>query len=160
MNHGDRGRQAPWSTGDLVRLIVGVAVPGVIIALAWNGAATRSQLDDQTGFVGLGVAGFLVAVLAQSLWLRSGRRAVAAYAVAVQTSVASLVGEPPVPPSAVTTGDGLVATGGMQHFHRPDCPIAAGHGWSAESRRAHETAGRTPCGLCFRGTPPDPRGRP
>lgn len=148
MNHGDRGRQAPWSTGDLVRLIVGVAVPAVIIALAWNGTATRSQLDDQTGLVGLGVAGFLVAVLAQSLWLRSGRRAVATHAAAVQTSVASLVNEPPVPPSVVTTGDGLVATGDMRHFHRPDCPIAAGRGWSAEPRRNHEAAGRTPCGIC------------
>jgi hypothetical protein len=150
VNEGDRGRRAPWSAGDNVRLLVGVAIPGVIIALAWNGVATRSRLDDQTGFVGLGVAAFLVAVLAQSLWLRSGRRAVAAYAVAVRTSVASLVDEPSVAPSVsvVTTGDGLVATGRMQHFHRPDCPIAAGQGWSSEPRRSHEAAGRTPCGIC------------
>jgi hypothetical protein len=136
----------PWSRGDVVRLIAGVATGGIVVALGWNGAATRAQLDDQTGFVVLGVAGFLVAVMAQSLWLKRGRRAVAAYATAVQSTLAALVDRPPAAP--VTSGDGLVATGGMRHFHRPDCPIAAGRGWSAEPRRSHEAAGRTPCGIC------------
>jgi hypothetical protein len=59
-----------------------------------------------------------------------------------------LIDEPPAPPSVVTTGEGLVATGDMRHFHRSDCPIAAGRGWSAEPRRSHEAVGRTPCGIC------------
>jgi peptidoglycan/LPS O-acetylase OafA/YrhL len=138
----------PWSRADLVRLAIGVVTGGVVVALAWNGAATRSQLDDQTQYIVLGVAGFLVAVVAQSLWLKRGRRAVAVYATAVEATVAALVEEPPVLPSPVTSSDGLVATGGMRHFHRPDCPIAAGQGWSTEPRRSHETAGRTPCGIC------------
>jgi peptidoglycan/LPS O-acetylase OafA/YrhL len=139
----------PWSRRDLVRLAVGIATGGVVVALAWNGAATRSQLDDQTAYVALAVAGFLVAVAAQSLWLKRGRRAVAVYAAAVQTSVATMIDEPPATRSVViTTGDGLVATGGMRHFHRSDCPIAADKGWSAEPRRSHEAAGRTPCGIC------------
>jgi peptidoglycan/LPS O-acetylase OafA/YrhL len=151
----------PWPRADLVRLAIGVVTGGVVVALAWNGAATRSQLDDQTQYIVLGVAGFLVAVVAQSLWLKRGRRAVALYAAAVQTTVASFVAEePPTGPSVVASSEGLVAAGDMRHFHRRDCPIAAGRGWSAESRAAHEAAGRTPCGLCFRGTPPDPRGTP
>ena len=136
----------PWSRGDAVRLIVGVAAGGIVVALAWNGAATRSQLDDQTGFIVLGMAGFLVAVLAQSVWLKRGRRAVAAYAAIVQTTVAALVEQPRAAP--VTGGAGLVATAGMHYFHRPDCPIASGRGWGAEPRRSHEAAGRTPCGIC------------
>ncbi len=135
-----------WSRADLVRLAIGIATGGVVVAVAWNGAATRSQLDDQTGFIVLGVAGFLVAVLAQSLWLKRGRRAVGAYATTIQASVAALVERPSATP--MTGPDGLVATGDMRHFHLPDCPIAAGRGWSAEPRRYHETAGRTPCGIC------------
>ena len=135
-----------WSRADLVRLAVGIATGGVVVAVAWNGAATRSQLDDQTGFIVLGVAGFLVAVLAQSVWLKRGRRAVATYATTIQASVAAFVEQPSVTPMIGT--DGLVATAGMLHFHRPDCPIAAGRGWSAEPRRSHEAAGRTPCGIC------------
>ena len=135
-----------WSRADLIRLTVGIATGGVVVAVAWNGAATRSQLDDQTGFIVLGVAGFLVAVLAQSVWLKRGRRAVATYATTIQAAVAAFVEQPSVTPMTAT--DGLVATAGMLHFHRPDCPIAAGRGWSAEPRRHHETAGRTPCGIC------------
>ncbi|MEW6472106.1 MAG: hypothetical protein AB1679_07540 [Actinomycetota bacterium] len=136
----------PWSRGDVVRLTVGVAAGGILVAMAWNGTATRSRLDDQTGFIVLGVAGFLVAVFAQSLWLKRGRRAVAAYAATVQTTVAALADQPPTAP--VRAGDGLVATAGIRHFHRSDCPIAAGRGWSSEPRRSHEAAGRTPCGIC------------
>ena len=136
----------PWSRADLVRLAIGIATGGVVVALAWNGAATRSQLDDQTGFIVLGVAGFLVAVLTQSLWLKRGRRAVATYATTIRASVAALAEQPSVTP--MTGTEGLVATNEMRHFHRPDCPIAAGRGWSAEPRRSHETAGRTPCGIC------------
>ena len=135
-----------WSRADLVRLTIGVVTGGVVVALAWNGAATRSQLDDQTGFIVLGVAGFLVAVLAQGVWLKRGRRAVATYATTIQASVAAFVEQPSV--TTMTGTDGLVATAGMLHFHRSDCPIAAGRGWSAEPRRSHEAAGRTPCGIC------------
>jgi hypothetical protein len=136
----------PWSRGEVVRLTVGVAAGAIAVVLAWNGAATESQLDDQKGFIAIGVAGFLVAVLAQSLWLRQGRKAVVAYAATVQTSVGGLLEQPPATP--VSGGDGLVAAAEMHHFHRPDCPIAAGRGWSAEPRRNHEAAGRTPCGIC------------
>jgi drug/metabolite transporter (DMT)-like permease len=136
----------PWSRGDVVRLTVGVAAGGIVVVLAWNGVATESQLDDQKGLIAIGVAGFLVAVLAQSLWLRQGRKAVAAYAATVRTSVAALVEQPPAVEAA--GGGGLVATGAMAHFHRAECPIALGRGWSAEPRRVHESAGRTPCGIC------------
>jgi hypothetical protein len=146
---GDHRPQAPWSTGALARLVAGVVAGGVLGVLAGDGAATEGRLDDQKGFIATGVAGFLVAVLAQSLWLHQGRKAVAVYAAAVQTSVASLVDEAAAAPSVMTSGsDGLVATSGIRHFHRPDCPIAAGRGWSTESRRSHEAAGRTPCGIC------------
>jgi hypothetical protein len=141
--------KGPWSRGDLVRLAALVALGGVVCALAWNGASTRSRLADQTAWIGLGVSGFLVAAVAQFVWLVQGRRAVAAHGVEIQASVASLIPDRgAVPFRSAPTAAGFVATGGMRHFHRPDCSIAAGRGWSAEPRGVHEAAGRTPCGIC------------
>jgi hypothetical protein len=50
--------------------------------------------------------------------------------------------------SASASAEHVVAAEGLRRFHRPDCPIAAGRGWSPLPRRAHEAAGRGPCGIC------------
>jgi hypothetical protein len=150
VNRPGRGGRAPWNGGDLVRLIVIVAVGAVVCAVAWTGASGHAQLKDQKGWIAVGVAGFLVAVAGQSLWLRQGRRAVAAHAARVMGDVAALT--PDVShrstPRAVSPEQHLVAADGMRHFHRPDCPIATGRAWTPLPRRAHEATGRTPCGIC------------
>jgi hypothetical protein len=46
----------------------------------------------------------------------------------------------------------------MTRFHEAGCSLVAGKQTSPASRAEHERAGRRPCGLCFRGTPPNPRG--
>ena len=138
----------PWSRGHFVRLAVIVALGGLVVALAWNATATRGRLEDQTGFVALGVAGFLVAAVAQVIWLLSGRRAVAAHSVQTQASVAALLQDPIAVPSLPGLSGALVGAEGMRHYHRPECPIAAGQPWPPELRRTHEAAGRTPCGIC------------
>lgn len=148
MNSSDRGGAAPWDAADFVLLGAPVAVGGIACLLAWVGASGHARLEDQTGWVGLGVAGFGLAVVGQSRWLGRGRRAVAAHAARVLGDVPALV--PPVSPSAAPSSsvENLVATTGMAHFHRTGCPIAAGRGWVPLSRGAHEAAGRTPCGIC------------
>lgn len=138
----------PWSRRDFVRLAVLVALGAVVCALAWNGTSTRSRLEDQTAWIALGVAGLLVAAAAQFVWVVRGRRAVAGYGAQVQASVASLVQDRIAAPSSSGSGAGFVAAEGMAHFHRSECPIAAGRPWLPEPRRAHEAAGRTPCGIC------------
>ena len=154
MNRPGRGGRAPWDTGALVRLIVIVAIGAVLCAVAWTGASGHAEFKDQKGWVAVGVAGFLVAVAGQSLWLKQGRRAVAAHAAQLMGQAAALA-PAASGPAAVTAGsDRLVAADGMRHFHRPDCPIAAGRGWAPVARRVHESAGRTPCGICFRGDQP------
>jgi hypothetical protein len=138
----------PWSRGDFVRLVGLVVLGGLACALAWNGTSTRIRLADQTAWIGLGVAGFFVAAVAQFVWVVQGRRAVAAHGARTQASVAALVRDridAPMPPVSPTE---LVAAAGMLHFHRSACPIAAGRGWSADPRGVHEAAGRTPCGIC------------
>ena len=138
----------PWSRGHFVRLAVLVVLGGVVCALAWNGTATRSRLEDQTAWVALGVAGLLMAAVAQVTWLRSGRRAVAVHSAQTQASVAALIRDRIAAPSTPRSASGFVAAEGMAHFHRRECPIAAGQPWPPEPRRVHEAAGRTPCGIC------------
>jgi hypothetical protein len=138
----------PWTRGHFVRLTVIVALAGVLCGLAWNGTSTRITLADQTPWIAVGVAGFLVAAAAQLVWLRQGRRAVAAYGAQVQASVATLIHDRVAAPARPGSAVGLVAAEGMAHFHRPECPIAAGRPWPPEPRRVHEAAGRTPCGIC------------
>jgi len=150
VNQPPAGRRAPWDTGDLVRLIAVVAVGGVVCTVAWTGASGHAELRDQTGWVAVGVAGFLVAVAGQGLWLLRGRRALSAHAAAVMVEAAALTpaGAGSARPMAVAPAQRLVAADGLRHFHHPDCPIAAGRSWSALPRRAHEAAGRTACGIC------------
>jgi hypothetical protein len=140
--------KAPWSRGDFVRLVGLVVLGGLACALAWNGTSTRIRLADQTAWIGLGVSGFFVAAVAQFVWLVKGRRAVAVHGARIQASVAALIQDRIAAPTPSVSVAGFVAAEGMQHFHRPHCPVAVGRGWSAEPRGVHEAAGRTPCGIC------------
>ena len=90
MNRPRPGRRAPWDTGDLVRLIVIVAVGAVLCAMAWTGVSGHAEFDDQKSWVAVGIAGFGVAVAGQSRWLRQGRRAVAAHAARLIGEAAAL----------------------------------------------------------------------
>jgi len=60
VNRPPAGGRAPWDTGDLVRLIAVVPVGAVVCAVAWTGASGHAELRDQTGWVAVGVVGFLV----------------------------------------------------------------------------------------------------
>jgi hypothetical protein len=147
VNRTDHDGRAPWSNGELVRVIAGVAVGAAVFTVAWVGASGHAELDDQKGWLAVGVFGFFLAVAAQGLWIVRGRRAVAGHAARVMGDVAALTPalETTRPASAV---EQLVAADGMRRYHRPDCPIAQGRGWSPLPRPAHESAGRTACGIC------------
>jgi len=146
----------PWATGDLVRLVAFVATGAIGCAVAWTGASAQAELRDQTGWIALGVAAFGLAVVGQSLWLRQGRRAVAAHAARVLGGSGALVPAGAGPGAVSVTGaasapgsaEQVVSADGLRRFHRPDCPIAAGRGWSPLPRRTQEAAGRTACGIC------------
>ena len=150
MSRTDRGGRAPWSNGELVRLIAGVGVGAVVFTVAWVGASGHAELKDQTGWLAVGVAGFFLAVAAQWLWIARGRRALSAHAARVMGEVAALapVAGAAVPTRPAAAVEQLVAADGMRRYHRPECPIALGRGWSPLSRPAHESAGRTACGIC------------
>ena len=142
------GGRAPWSNGDLVRLVAVVAAGAVLCAVAWTGASGHAELKDQTGWVAVGVTGFLLAVAGQGLWLLRGRRAAHAHATLVMAAAAALAPSGAGPVAVGDRADRLVAADGLRHFHRAGCPIAAGRHWPPVTRAVHEAAGRTACGIC------------
>ncbi len=160
MTRPDSAGRAPWATPDLVRLIAFVAAGAGGCAVAWTGASAHAELRDQTGWIALGVVAFGVAVAGQSRWLRQGRRAVAAHATRVLGEAAALVPDQSGPAPVMAATEQVVSADGLRRFHRPDCPIAAGRGWSPLPRRTHEAAGRIPCGICLAAAPPDLLARP
>jgi len=148
VNRGAPGGRAPWSTGDLVGVVAVVAAGAAVCAGAWTGASGHADFRDQKGWLALGVAGFLLAVAGQSWWLHRGRRSVAAHAALLMAEAAALAPVASGPAVPASAAERLVAADGMRRFHRPECPIAAGRGWSPIPRPVHEAAGRTPCGIC------------
>jgi hypothetical protein len=120
--------------------------------MGWYLAAGETNYNRQLGPANLAVAGLIVAEAANVWWFVRGRRAVG-------ERRRQLLGEPidrpgttagtvsahaaPVPGTMVT-----VAGEGMRHYHRPECPLAAGRDWPQLSVEESLTDGRTPCGVC------------
>lgn len=121
----------------------------VVCAVAWAVVAERTVLADQVGWVSIGVAGLAATFAGEAAWLLRGRRALLVYRY-------QLLGIAPSSRKAPEMLGGwqldvpteLLAGVGLTRYHRADCPIAAGTDWSAESRDAHESASRRPCGIC------------
>jgi len=134
--------RSPWATQDGLRAGVLVGSGAAACLVAWAAASGRAAVADQTGFVSLGVAGFLVAFAGEVSWVLRGRRAVGRRAVL-------LLGGPPQARSgwAAPRADELVAGAGLRLYHRADCRLA-GSAWAADGRAGHEAAGRRPCGVC------------
>lgn len=143
-----------------VRLCLGLGAFGwVAMAVGWYQAAGRVRVEGQVSWSVLSVAGTTAVGLVTVLLVLAGRRAVEQRLRGVLAGVAQ--DRRPMPARAVLVEAGaLVATDRMARYHRPSCRLAQGKPIRPAERAAHEAAGRRPCGVCLRGTPPDPRGRP
>ncbi len=125
-----------------------LAVLGAVLFFVGTGiVGNETVYDDQVPGINVAIVGVVLANAAGVLLLLAGRRSVTARRVAVlgavpkaQENVASIT-----PPASSTV---LIGGEGLTHFHRADCPMAAGRDWPALERAAHESAGRTTCGVC------------
>jgi hypothetical protein len=82
----------------------------------------------------IGVAGAVV-------WTAHGRRL-------INLRRALLLGTAPPPAAARAVATDLVAGPTGKWFHRADCLLADGRGWTTSSRAQHESAGRHACPGC------------
>lgn len=135
--------------------VLGAAISAgaVVLVLAWYRASDTVAVDDQvrwasvglTGAMLVAVAGFVAVVVVH----RRMRLRFDSVAATLEPCLARMSGTVPAA-SASAAGNGvtLVAASNMQHYHRPDCPLATGKPVRPDSRADHERAGRRTCAVC------------
>ena len=130
-----------WSRRDAALLSGLLAVGGVLVVAGWFFAAGRPDAGDQLAFVSLALLGALVGLASVVGWVVRGRRAISARR-------GLLLGSPPPARGDAAVAVELVAGPNGKWFHRADCLLVDGRGWSASGRAVHEAAGRSACPGC------------
>ena len=139
-----------WGAQELLRWALTVGLGAIVIAVAWYICAGEATLSQQIGPMDAAVAGLLLAGMGNVGWLLHGRRVVGQRRQALLPDLAEVrlvsAKSPLVHP---TVSELLVAGEGMERYHREGCALTEGRiDWTAATRQEHESAGRTPCGVC------------
>jgi hypothetical protein len=112
--------------------------------------SASSHVDEQVSWSALSLIGAVLVCAAAGLAATSGERVflLHLHRLAAAVEVHGPRSTTGVAGAAVPSGDSLVAAPTMSRYHRAGCPLAAGKATTADSRAAHERAGRRPCGVC------------
>jgi hypothetical protein len=140
-----------WSPQVLSRWGSVVALSGVVFIASWYIVSGRARWNDQIPAMGLAIFTVIVANAASTGLLLAGRRSIGLRRVELLGQAAEVVERAPVwlpQDSATRAPAALVGGDGLKRYHRADCTMSAGRQWQVATRLEHETAGRTPCGLC------------
>jgi hypothetical protein len=157
-------RRDLWSADEFMRWVLAIGAGGIVIGVSWYVCAGDASFNAQIGPLDAAVAGLVLCGLGNVMWLMRGRRLLGErrrallpdVVAAVSTGAGSLRPVSGVPvgaadaEAAAASGESalFVAGAGMVRFHRPDCALAAGRGWSGLTRAEHAELGRLPCGVC------------
>jgi hypothetical protein len=140
--------RSPWTGGEISQAVVAqLAGMGALIA-AWYGSSGQRLPSGQLGWLTLGVAGAAVSGVANTAWLLSARRAIAARRAAIasryETGCSRL--RLTLPQSQPLAGQqAIVAVSGRSLYHRPTCPLVTGR---ATTPVDSKITSRKPCGWC------------
>jgi len=132
-----------------------ISAGAAVMLLAWYRASDTVVVDDQVRWASVGLAGaMLIAVagfVAVALMHRRMRLRFRSVEAELGPCLAGMSGTVATG-SAGVAGPGddavLVAATNMEHYHRPDCPLAAGKAVRPVPRADHERAGRRTCAVC------------
>jgi hypothetical protein len=158
---GPPPEQPLWRAEDALRWAALVAAGFVMCAVGWFLAAGETNYRHQGGPANMALAGLIVAAAGHVAWTMRGRRAIEQRRRRLLGQLAATPmtdrtlspmadrmladwsnGEPRASSSPIVGGEG------MRHYHRYDCPLAAGRPWPIGSVEEQKAAGRTPCGVC------------
>jgi hypothetical protein len=128
-----------------------ISAGAAVMVLAWYRASDTVMVDDQVRWASVGLTGaMLVAVagfVAVSVVHRRMRWRFRTVEASLEPCLARMSGTM-VTGADAANGVALVASSNMQHYHRPDCPLAAGKPVGPAPRADHERAGRRTCAVC------------
>jgi len=133
----------------LLPLAILLAVGGVVAMLiGWIKVSESAHVDRQVSWSSLSLIGAVLICAAAGLAATSGERIFLLHLNRLATAVPlgtrqSMTGLP-----TEVVRDQLVAAPTMARYHRAGCPLAAGKPVTADTRAAHERAGRQACGVC------------
>jgi hypothetical protein len=132
-----------------------ISAGAALMVLAWYRASDTVAVDDQVRWASVGLAGAmlvgvagLVAVAVTHRRLRLRFRSVESTLEPCLAGMGAAAAAGSTHTMAAGRGVALVAAPNMRHFHRPDCPLAAGKAARPASRADHERAGRQTCAVC------------
>ena len=139
---------ALWGTRPRVALILGNLVALVSMAGAWWAVSGSRSASDQHSLLMVGLAGVVMAGVANGIWLGAGR-------MAILTARSAILPAPPEGAaldgvSGVTDirAEPCFSGNGMSWYHRSGCLLSVGKSVASATRREHELAGRSPCAVC------------
>ena len=150
MPAGPPPEQPLWRAEDVLRWAALVAAGFVMCAVGWFLAAGETNYRHQVGPANMAVAGLIITSIGHVAWTVRGRRAIGQRRRRLLGHLAAspLAGQVSDSWDSHMSSAPVVAGEGMRHYHRHDCPLAAGRPWPAASAEEQEAAGRTPCGVC------------
>ena len=145
---------SPWTLADARSVLSTTAVGVLICAWAWWEASGSADLDEQTGWVVVGLLGVIVVLKGMFSWLRAGRHQVRlrrlqiirASEDAILTVVPDRVRTVDADAGDATAG-GLVLVRGSSRYHRADCLLVTGKN-ARRPARPSQLRGRRPCEMC------------
>jgi hypothetical protein len=143
------GDDAPWRTGELVRVGVVCAAGLIGVAVAWYGASAQADWPDTLPWASLGAAAVTVAMLGLVAWLMAALRRVRRLRREVMPWLEAAVSTPGITATVRTArGADFVTVGGMTRFHRPGCPLVAGKPVRPLTIEDARISALGPCGVC------------
>jgi hypothetical protein len=120
----------------------------VAMLIGWIKVSAAAHVDRQVSWSSLSLIGAVLICAAAGLAATSGERVFLLHLNRLAAAVPLDTSQPVTGRPAEVVPDQLVAAPTMARYHRADCPLAAGKPVTADTRVAHERAGRQPCGVC------------
>lgn len=144
------GRE-PWARRDVVvvALVLALAVAGLVVG--WFGVSDTVDLNDQTQWLGLGIAALIVGGFGMVVWLLLGLRRVAVLRREVLTE---LDRRHPAPAARtarapLTDRQSFGTVVGMRRYHAAGCQMLDDKDVTYADAAAHAGAGLLPCPICL-----------
>ena len=133
----------------LLPLAVLLGAGGVAAMLiGWIKVSSATHVDRQVSWSSLSVIGAVLICAAAGLAATSGERIFLLHLNRLANAVQLDPRQPVTGPASELGREQLVAAPSMARYHRAECPLAAGKPVAADTRVAHERAGRQACGVC------------
>jgi hypothetical protein len=131
---------SPWSGAEALRWAALAVAGHVICGAGWWMVHQRSTFDGRITPIEIAVLGLVLVIFADVSWLLRAR-------FALLTRRRALLDDMVDEPAAVIASPPAVVVGGsgLERYHRPSCPLAAGKQWPVLEDRGRD---RQPCGVC------------